>query len=272
MKLSSEAIRFVYQTVTTKNPMQMKFEFALWTRDMVRELIREHFNVRLSEVSVGRLLRKLGLSPQRPLARAYQRDPQLVEAWMREQYPAIVRQAKRSGAQIFFIDESTVRSDYHSGTTWAPIGQTPVVETTGARFKVNLISAISPRGQLRFMCFEGSFKIPVYVEFVRRLVLNADAPVFLIADGHPVHRCKAMRQLAAESDGRLCLFFLPAYSPDLNPDELVWGYLKHHKIGKLAIKGPGHLKQRIRAVLRSLQKIPALVRSMFQHPSVRYAA
>jgi transposase len=272
MKLSSEAIRFVYQAVTTKNPMQMKFEFALWTRDMVRELIREHFKVRLSEVSVGRLLRKLGLSPQRPLARAYQRDPELVESWMRDEYPAIVGQAKRHGAQIFFVDESTVRSDYHSGTTWAPVGQTPVVEVTGARFKVNLISAISPRGQLRFMCFEGSFKIPVYVDFVKRLMLTADGPVFLIADGHPVHRCKAIRQLAAESNGRLCLFFLPAYSPDLNPDELVWGYLKHHKIGKLAIKGPGHLKQRVRAVLRSLQKIPALVRSMFQHPSVRYAA
>jgi transposase len=252
--------------------MQMKFEFALWTRDMVRELIREHFDVRLSEVSVGRLLRKLGLSPQRPLARAYQRDPELVESWMREEYPAIVRQAKCCGAQIFFVDESTVRSDYHSGTTWAPVGKTPVVEVTGARFKVNLISAVSPRGQLRFMCFEGSFKIAVYVDFVRRLMLNADTPIFLIADGHPVHRCKAIRQLAAESDGRLCLFFLPAYSPDLNPDELVWGYLKHHKIGKLAIKGPGHLKQRVRAVLRSLQKIPALIRSMFQHPSVRYAA
>ncbi|MGF6812692.1 hypothetical protein OKW30_007909 [Paraburkholderia sp. Clong3] len=191
---------------------------------------------------------------------------------MRDEYPAIVGQAKRCGAQIFFVDESTVRSDYHSGTTWAPVGQTPVVEVTGARFKVNLISAISPRGQFRFMCFEGSFKISVYVDFVKRLMLTADAPVFLIADGHPVHRCKAIRQLAAESNGRLCLFFLPAYSPDLNPDELVWGYLKHHKIGKLAIKGPGHLKQRVRAVLRSLQKIPALVRSMFQHPSVRYAA
>ncbi len=133
---------------------------------------------------------------------------------MREAYPAIVTQAKRCGAQIFFVDESTVRSDYHSGTTRAPVGQTPVVDVTGARFKVNPISAVSPRGQLRFMCFEGSFKIAVYVEFVRRLMLNAEPPVFLIADGHPVHRCKGIRQLAAESDGRLCLFFLPAYSPD----------------------------------------------------------
>jgi transposase len=252
--------------------MQLKFEFALWTRDMVRELIRQRFAVRISEVSVGRLLRKLGLSPQRPLARAYQRDPELVETWLREQYPAIVKEAKRLGAQIFFVDESTVRSDYHSGTTWAKVGETPVVEVTGARFKVNLISAISPRGQLRFMCFEGGFNVPVYADFVKRLLLNADAPVFLIADGHPVHRAKAVKELAAQSGGRLRLFQLPPYSPDLNPDELVWGYLKHHKIGKLAIKGPSHLKQRLIGFLRGLQKMPALVRSMFHHPSVRYAA
>ncbi|NPT55034.1 winged helix-turn-helix domain-containing protein [Paraburkholderia elongata] len=167
MKLSSEAIRLVYQTVTTKNPMQMKFEFALLTRDMVWELVREHFNVKLSEVSVGRLLLKLGLSPQRPLARACRCDPQLVECWMQEQYPVIVKLAKHCGAQIFFIDESTVRSDYHSRTAWAPIGQTPVVEATGARFKVNLI-----------------------------------------ADGHPVHRCKAIRQL---SDLAACSQSTPGY-------------------------------------------------------------
>jgi DDE superfamily endonuclease/Winged helix-turn helix len=177
---------------------------------MMRELVREHFNAKLSQESVGRLRLKLWLSPQRPLARACRRDPQLVESWMQDRYPAIVKQAKHCGAQIFFIDELTVRSDYHSGTAWAPIGQTPVVETPGARFKVNLISAISPRGQLRFMCFEGSVKIPVYVEFVRRLVLNVDAPVFLIADGHPAHRCKAIRQLAASCVSPACLQAGPA--------------------------------------------------------------
>jgi hypothetical protein len=139
---------------------------------------------------------------------------------------------------VFFVDESTVPSDYHSGTTWAPVGQTPVVETTGGSLQSEPHMAISPRcGQLRFMCFEGSFKIPVYVDFVRRLILDANSPVFLIADGHPVHRCKAIRKLAAESDDRLCLFFLPATHRAMNSDELVWGYLKHHKIGKLPVKG-----------------------------------
>jgi transposase len=272
MKLSAKALRWVYETVTTKSPMQMKFEFALWTRAVIGVLIRERFDVRLSEVSVGRLLRKLGLSPQRPLARAYQRDPQLVDTWMREDYPAIVREAKRCGAHIYFADEASVRSDYHSGTTWGKVGQTPVVQRTGARFKVNVISAVSPRGQLRFMCQQGRLTAPVFIEFLTRLLVNEPAPVFLIVDGHPVHRSAAVKRFVAATQGRLRLFHLPPYAPDLNPDELVWNHLKHHKIGKLAIAGPDHLKRRIIGFLRALQKMPALIRSLFHHPSVRYAA
>jgi transposase len=271
-KLNGKAIGWIYQTVTTKNPLQLRFEFALWTRDMVRGLIRERFGVRLSEVSVGRLLRKLGLSPQRPLARAYQRDPQMVESWLREQFPAIQREAKRVGAQIFFADEANVRSDYHSGTTWAPVGQTPVVERTGARHTLNLISAISPRGELHFMCCDAKLRAPVFIEFMRRLLIHRDAPIFLIVDGHPVHRAGVVKQFVAASEGRIRLFQLPSYSPDLNPDELVWAHLKHHKIGKTAIAGPDHLKRRVIAFLRGLQRSPALLRALFQHPSVRYAA
>jgi transposase len=239
---------------------------------MIRELIRERFNVRLSEVSVGRLLRKLGLSPQRPLARAYQRDPDLVDTWMREEYPAIAQEAKRRGAHIYFADEASVRSDYHSGTTWGKVGQTPVVQRTGARFKVNVISAVSPRGQLRFMCQEGRLTAPVFIEFLTRLLFNEQAAVFLIVDGHPVHRSAAVKRFVATTQGRLRLFHLPPYAPDLNPDELVWSHLKHHKIGKLGIAGPEHLKRRVIGFLRALQKMPALIRSLFHHPSVRYAA
>lgn len=271
-RLDAKALCWIYDSVTTHNPMQMKFEFALWTRDMVRELIRERFNIRLSEVSVGRLLLKLGLSPQRPLTRAYQRDPALVEAWLRDQFPAIQKEGKRVGASIFFADEASVRSDYHSGTTWAPVGQTPVIERTGARHSLNMISAVSPRGELRFMCHEGKFNATLFVEFMQRLLLNRRTPIFLIVDGHPVHRAGAVKKFLADHHHRIHLFRLPSYRPDLNPDELVWAHLKHHKMGKVAITGPDKMKQQVMSFLRSLQKTPALVRAMFQHPSVRYVA
>lgn len=271
-KLEGQALKWLYETVTGKSPLQFKFEFALWTRDMVRQLIRDRFSVHLSEVSVGRLLRKLGLSPQRPLARAYQRDPDMVEKWLKDEFPRIQALAKKEKALIFFADEANVRSDYHSGTTWAPVGQTPVVQTTGARFTLNLISAISPRGELRFMCCPGRLTAGVFIQFLKRLIQGQSHPVFLIVDGHPVHRSGAVTQFVQATNGQLRLFRLPSYSPDLNPDELVWNHLKRHKAGKLSIRGPDQLKRAVIGFLRQLQKSPSLVRGFFRHPSVRYAA
>jgi transposase len=270
MKLPAHAIQFIYETVTTKTPFQLRFEFALWTREMVRELIRNFYNVRLSEVSVGRLLRKLGLSPQRPLARAYQRDPEQVETWLRDEYPAIVKEAKRVGAKIFFGDEANVRSDYHSGTTWAKVGETPIVDRTGARFKLNILSAISPRGELRFMCEEGRVTSQVFLRFLERLMHKAEQPIFLILDGHPIHHSSAVKRFVEQQAGQLRIFRLPSYSPDLNPDELVWRHLKTQKIGRMAIRGPRHMKRLVISIMRRLQKLPALVRSLFHHPSTRY--
>lgn len=271
-KLDARAMRWIFKTVTTKNPQQLKFEFALWTRAMVRDLIAQRFQVQLSEVSVGRLLRELGLSPQRPLARAYQRDPVRVETWLREDYPAIRKEAKRAKAEVFFADEASVRSDYHSGTTWAPVGQTPTVDRTGARFSLNLISAISPRGELRFAGCPGTLTTAKFIDFLKRLLVNRDAPVFLIVDGHPVHRSKAVKRFVTSTQGRLRMFQLPPYSPDLNPDELVWNHLKRHKLGRIALTGPDHLKRQALGFLRSLQRRPAVVRAFFQHPTVLYAA
>ena len=271
-KLAGPQLRWIYQTVTSKNPLQLRFEFALWTRAMVRDLIRERFGVRLSEVSVGRLLRKLGLSPQRPLRRAYEQDPKLVDTWLAKEFPKIQALAKRERAELFFGDEAGIRSDFHAGTTWAPRGVTPVVPATGQRFGLNLISAISPRGELRFMTVEGRMNADKFIEFLRRLLHGARRRVFLIVDRHPAHRAKKVRDFVEATRGRLRLFFLPSYSPELNPDELVWNHLKNHGIGKRVVQSREHLRKLATAHLRSLARMPERVRRFFQHPSLRYAA
>ena len=271
-KLTGKHLGKLYRIITTKNPLQLKFAFALWTRSMIRELIRDEFDVCLSDVSVGRLLRKLGLSPQKPLYRAYQQDAEAVERWRREEYPVIKKVAKREGATIYFEDESAVRSDYHSGTTWAEVGKTPVVKVTGARFRVNLISAISAQGALRFMVTDKRLTAAVFIEFLKRLLHDAERPVFLILDGHPVHRSSKVKKFVVSTDGQLRLFFLPSYSPELNPDEMVWNHLKRHRVGKTVVTGSDDLKRKVIAHLRSLQKLPNVVRSFFRERHVRYAS
>lgn len=270
-KLDGSALRWIYRTVADKNPLQLHFAFALWTAEMVQVLIAERFKVQLSHSSVCRLMNQIGLSAQRPLWRAYQQDPRAVRQWLEKDYPAIRRRAKREGAQIFFADEAGVRSDYHSGTTWGRRGQTPIVSSTGARFGANLISAVSAQGQLRFMLTKGRVTAAVFIEFLRRLLVNATAPVFVIADGHPTHKAKSVERYVAEQNGRLALFILPPYSPELNPDEFVWADLKAHGTGRKLITSLTQLRTTVMAHLRQLQKLPELVRSFFHAPYTRYA-
>ena len=269
-KMTGRQLQWVYKTVTGKNPLQLRFEFALWTRSMIRELIREKFGVRLSEVSVGRMLRKLGLSPQRPLRRAVERDPELVETWRKKQFPEIRRLAKKERATLYFSDEAGVRSDFHAGTTWALKGQTPIVPATGQRFGMNLISAISPRGDFRFMTVEGRMNAEKFIEFLKRLLHNAPHPVFLVVDRHPSHRAKKVLAFVRSTEGRLRIFFLPPYAPDLNPDEHVWNHLKNYGVGKQAIRTRDQFRKVVLAHMRSLQRLPDLIRSFFRDPHLRY--
>ena len=268
--LSGPQLRRVYELVVGSDPRQLRFPFALWTREMVQELIAREFGVALSRSSVGRLLRRLGLSPQRPLFRAYQQDPEAVAGWKREAYPLIRAEAEAVGAAIYFADEASVRSDFHAGTTWAPRGQTPLVRTTGARFSVNLISAVTPQGKLRFSVVDGTLTAPRFIEFCRRLLHDAQAPVFLIVDGHPVHRSKAVKTFVASTEGALRLFYLPSYSPELNPDEWVWKNVKHDRVGRIGVAGPDDLKAKAVAALRRLQRLPQLVRGFFRDPNLSY--
>jgi transposase len=268
--LSGAQLARLYGLVVGNDPRQLRFVFALWTRAMIRELIRREFGVRLSEVSVGRLLGKLGLSPQRPLYRASQQNPEAVARWKAEQYPAIRANAAEVGATIYFTDEAGVRSDDHAGTTWAPVGRTPVVAATGDRFSVNLISAVTAKGKLRFAAYNGNLNAKVFIDFCRRLLDDTQGPVFLVLDGHPVHRSTAVKQFAASTDGRLRLWFLPGYSPELNPDAWVWKHVKHDRIGRAGVSGPDDLKAKALAALHRLQRLPHLVQGFFRDPNLRY--
>jgi len=244
-KLDGTQIAWLYKTIRDKNPLQLKFSFALWTRSMVTRLIRKQFGLKLSETSVGRLLRQMGFSCQRPLYRAYQQDPKAVEHWKNTVFPQIKKRAKKLGATIYFEDEAGIRSDFHAGTTWAEKGQTPVVKVTGARFSTNMISAISTRGHLRFMVNQGTVTADVLCDFLKRLMHNAQQPIFLIWDGHPTHKSKKVHKCIDSFEGKLEVYFLPSYSPELNPTEQVWRSVKNHGVGRKSVFGPDQLKSAV---------------------------
>lgn len=271
-RLTGSMMKWIYDTIVQKTPLQFRFEFALWTREIIGEVIFKKYKIRLGLSSVSRLLRQLGLSCQRPIFKAWQQNDQQVKNWLKKVFPKIKARAKEEQATIFFADEAGVRSDFHSGTTWAPVGETPVVRATGARFSVNMISALSPRGDFRFMVVEGTVSAPIFIEFMKRLLIGSKKKIFLIVDGHPTHRSKLAKEFIAGTKGRIELFFLPPYSPELNPDELVWNNLKNGIVGKSTVRDKGELKSKVVGGLRRIQKSPELVRSFFEHPMTAYAA
>ena len=271
-KVSARMIAWVYRVVTGGDPRQYKFPFALWTRNAIAILLYRRYGVRLSANSVGRLLAHLGITPQKPLWRAYQQDPERVRQWIQAEYPAIARQAQQEMAEIWFGDESGVRSDYHAGTTWAARGKTPVVRTTGARYRLNMLSAVNRRGKMRFMIEAKGLNADVMCRFLDRLMAGQKRRVFLILDGHPIHKSARLARKVTGFDGRLRLFLLPPYSPELNPDEGVWREVKGHRLGRAGIFGFADLKSKALGALRHLARRPDKVRALFRTHTTIYAA
>ncbi len=254
-----------------KNPLQLKFEYALWTIDMISELISRKFAVRYSKVQIGRLMKKLGLSRQRPLERAIQQDSKKVEQWLVKHYPSIKKEAKKEKREIYFSDEAGFHATAQYGSTWAPKGKTPIIKTSGKREKVNVISAINNKGKLRFMLYDTSFNGTVFIQFLKRLMHNQKMQISLIVDGHKSHFTKQVKQFVESTKGKLKLYQLPPYSPELNPDELVWNNAKQKVAKQKHTPTEKTFKQKVKSVMDEIQKNTELNKSFFREPNVSYA-
>lgn len=270
-KLDSRGRAELAVLIEGHTPQDHGYSEALWTRDIVGDLIYQRWGIDLSSPTVGKVLRDLGFSPQRPLRRAFEQDPEAVRRWEEEEFPEIRQEAKKQGADLYFGDEAHVRSDYHSGTTWGRVGKTPVVRTTGNRKSISMLSAISMKGKISFDVTDGGVNSEVFISFCKKLIHDADGRnVFLIVDNASYHTSRKTTEFAAGTEGKLTLFFLPAYAPELNPDELVWKNVKHDNIGKASIRNGPELHSRAVGALRNLRDTPELIKAIFQVPRLAY--
>ncbi len=260
----------VRRWINGKDPRQYGFDFGLWTRQIVAALIAQKFGVRLGVTAVGRLLTELDITPQKPLRRAYERDPVAIEHWKTAVFPRLRARAKRVGAKIFFLDEAGVRSDQVLGRTWGLRGQTPEVPTSGRRQSVSAISAVNARGAFWYEIYTERLNAPRFVELLTHFMRGRKRAVFLVLDGHPAHIANVVAQYVQQLAGRLELHFLPGSAPELNPDEFVWNHLKRQGGSKTPLRKDESLRSRVQVDLAGIQARPALVRSFFHAPSVAY--
>lgn len=272
-KIDGPTLQWLYKVLTGGSPQQYYLEFALWTLAIVRSLLIDHKGIELNKSTICRLMKKMGLSPQVPLYRSYRQSQSKVSYYLKQRYPKVVQWSKAKGAVIFFADESRVRADGHSGTTWAPIGETPVIKDSGDRHGINMISAVSAQGQMYFECFEEKMESQRFIEFMKSLRTAAGKPIVVIADGGSYHKSKSVKAfLKAEGDAmEIKLILLPPYSPELNPDEQVWNQAKK-RLGRMSLNTKRDLKDAVHKVLTAIQNTASLIKSFFQLPDTRYAA
>ncbi len=271
-RLTGQQSYWIRKAIEEKHPEQLKLPFALWTREAIAALIQQKYGLVIPLRTLTDYLKRWGFTPQKPTRQAIEQKPEAVKNWLEKEYPAIEAKAKAENGIIYWEDEMGLRSDHQAGRSFSPKGKTPIVKVSGNRFRCNMISALTNRGQLAFSVFEGNFIVPVFLAFMGRLIQCAKGrKVFLIADGHPVHKAKNVKEWLAQRSQEIELFYLPAYSPDRNPDELLNQELKATVYKSGRPKNRMDLKRKLKARLCSIQKQPHKVQAYFQKPSVRYA-
>lgn len=262
----------VRQDITDKCPEQLKLAFVLWTRQAVQVLIKQNYSVDLTLQAVGKYLKRWGFSPQKPIRRAYERNDERVRVWLQNEYPAIASKAKKENAEIHWGDETGLRSDDVNGRSYSPKGKTPVQKVKETPEKLNMVSTITNRGQMRFMFYKENMTAQLMIKFLKRLIRSCKRKVILILDNLRVYHSKMLQKWLTENKAFIEVFFLPSYSPDLKPDEILNSNLKQAISRKPESRRKGELAKHAKAHMQSIQKHPEHIKSFFQKESVRYAS
>lgn len=271
-RISAEDEQCIRQKIVDKSPDQLKLAYALWTRKAVQELIKAETGVTMPIRTVGDYLKRWGMTPQKPQKRAYEQRTPEVKAWLEEEYPAIQAQAKQEDAEIYWGDETGLRNDCQHERGYAPKGKTPVIRLNAKRESINMISAMTNQGKVRFRFFEGSMNADVLIDFMMRLLKDAKRKVYLILDNLRVHHAKPVKEWLEHHKKMIQVFYLPAYSPELNPDEYLNCDLKAGVHSGVPARNKEQLKAKAAKHMKMLQRKSSRVRKYFQHEKIRYAA
>ena len=270
--LTAEQEADIQKCIVDKTPDQYKLNFALWTRQAVQDLIKLRTGITMPIRTVGGQLERWDYTPQKPLKRAYEQRPEAVRKWIEEDYPIIQQKAKEEDAEIHWGDETGIRSDSQHGRSYSPKGKTPVIRLNAQRRSINMISSITNKGKVRFMMYEGTFDAKRFIKFLIRLCKEAKRKIYLILDNLKVHHAKVAQAWLDKHKGQIEVFFLPSYSPELNPDEYLNCDLKGGVHSKPPARSQQELKDNVFAHMRMLQKHPERVANYYKHPKIRYAA
>ena len=270
--LTPEQEAVLKDLLTDKNPRQLKLPFALWNRKAIQSVIYQMWRVKIAVRTIGDYLKRWGFTPQKPAKRAYERNPKAVQKWLDETYPEIKKKAKKEKAEIYWGDETGVRNDCQHSRGYAPRGKTPIIEVTAKRFSINMISAINNQGLVRFMVYKETMTARLFLRFLKRLIKDSGRKVYLVLDNLRVHHAKLVKAWVERHKKEIELFFLPSYSPDLNPDEYLNCDLKSGIKKSAPARNDKELKGKVIGHMRMLQKRPERVKSYFKHPSIQYAA
>lgn len=252
-------------------PLDFQFEMIFWTTEVIKALIEKKFLITMSRSAVSRLLHRLDLTPQRPMRRAIERNIHAVKNWVNIEYPKIKELAEKEGAKIFFLDEAGMRTDYHAGTTWSLKGLTPIVPATGGRYRINMIASITSEGNLHFQIGPQILNGNAFMEYLKILATEYSCPIWIVTDGCSIHHAKVVKEYLESTNGKMKIFFLPAYSPHLNPVELVWNNIKSQGIARYLIRSVKELQNKAIQLLESLKNTPNKIRAFFREESTQYA-